>query len=246
MEKVFYQLKVMKNEISLKAIILGFSIKKIEQYFENEEIEIKRLEEPFGELGKKDIEVVFINELFEADISHSLVINCSNEQMHSNCDGVISYVLIPKLIKYFLLIKYSCLVNTEYELEISNDSFLRKLKKILINNLDDSSMNMNKLSKMLFMSRSTLSKKIKKATGLKPTEFINNYKIEISKSFLSKTNWQVNRISDNLGFCSQQYYSRLFKKIEGETPLQFRLSRHNNEKNKDNNTSLIGYENITL
>ena len=78
------------------------------------------------------------------------------------------------------------------------------------------------------MSRSSLSKKIKTHTGLKPTEFINQYKLEKSKHLLIVTNWQISKISDALGFCSQQYYCRLFKKHVGNNPTNYRLN-HNNE-----------------
>lgn len=85
---------------------------------------------------------------------------------------------------------------------------------------------MDQLSDLLYISRSSLSKKIKTYTGLKPTEFINQYKLEKSKHLLVATNWQIGRIADELGFCSQQYYCRLFKNYSGSSPTKFR-----NQKN---------------
>lgn len=134
----------------------------------------------------------------------------------------INISLIPILIKYIIKIKESLNFISKRKVQNQSDLFLLKVRQAIDNNIDDHSLSMKKLCDLLYMSRSTLSKKIKALTGLKPTEFINSYKLEKSKHLLIVTNWQIIRISDSLGFCSQQYFCRLFKKQEGISPSRYR------------------------
>ncbi len=135
--------------------------------------------------------------------------------------------LIPILLKYLAKIKttYKHLKNTNKTTNIN--SFLKQVDEVIDDHIDDHSLNMERLSHLVGMSRSTFSKRIKAYTGLKPTEYVNKYRLEKSKQFLIITNWQLSRISDVLGFSSQQYYCRLFKKKEGMSPSQFRTIRKN-------------------
>ena len=135
--------------------------------------------------------------------------------------------LIPILLKYLLKLKSTFHIFKEVKSKNNVDVFLKKVAGVIDEHIDDDSLNMERLSHLLCMSRSAFSKRIKEYTGLKPTEYINTYKLEKSKQFLIITNWQISRISDVLGFSSQHYYCRVFKKKEGISPSQFRITNKN-------------------
>ncbi len=69
---------------------------------------------------------------------------------------------------------------------------------------------------------SYLSSRFKQETGSALTSFINERKVEESKHFLLYTNQPISEIAFLFKFCSQSYYTQLFKKITGMTPKQFR------------------------
>jgi len=69
---------------------------------------------------------------------------------------------------------------------------------------------------------SYLSNRFKLETGISLTSFINERKIEESKHFLIYTNQSISEIAFLFKFCSQSYYTQLFKKITKKTPRQFR------------------------
>lgn len=69
-----------------------------------------------------------------------------------------------------------------------------------------------------------LSDRFKRETGMGITEFINRRKIEESKSILAHSNQSISEISFMFKFCSQSYYTQLFKKYTGLTPKAFRSS----------------------
>lgn len=180
-------------------------------------------------LINNDIDFILVHEdkSVQKSISSAIInirpivryINTKQLEAHKN---VIPFKLVPILVQYLIKLKESLNQMSRKKAFDNADRFLQVLTSTIDEHLDDHTLSIKKLSKMVFMSRSAFSKKIKRVTGLKPTEFINQYKLEKSKHLLTVTNWQIGRISDHLGFCSQQYYCRLFKKMEGVNPSEFR------------------------
>ncbi|RUT35692.1 AraC family transcriptional regulator [Paenibacillus zeisoli] len=62
----------------------------------------------------------------------------------------------------------------------------------------------------------------KACTGRTVTEFLTIYRIEKAQMLLSHTDIPVVEISDYIGINSSQYFSTLFKKITGKTPMEYR------------------------
>lgn len=63
---------------------------------------------------------------------------------------------------------------------------------------------------------------IKKETGRKPTDHINDFVIEKSKNLLLGTEYSVSEIAYELGFNYPHYFTRLFKSKTGHTPVEYR------------------------
>ncbi len=72
------------------------------------------------------------------------------------------------------------------------------------------------------LSVSRFSHKFKTEVGTPPREYINLLKIERSKQLLTTTLQSVTDIAFNLSFTSSDYFSRVFKKYTGSTPLEYR------------------------
>lgn len=62
----------------------------------------------------------------------------------------------------------------------------------------------------------------KASTGRTVTEFLTTYRMEKAQMLLTHTDIPIVEISDYVGINSSQYFSTLFKKITGKTPLEYR------------------------
>ena len=67
-----------------------------------------------------------------------------------------------------------------------------------------------------------LSSVFKKATGLTVSEYINNRRMEYAEYLLSTSRLQIQTIATHCGIIDTQYFSKLFKRYKGMSPLQFR------------------------
>jgi AraC-like DNA-binding protein len=73
----------------------------------------------------------------------------------------------------------------------------------------------------LNVSQRYLSDTLKKETGKTSTEHIQLYLINEAKNILLQPNKTVSEVAYELGFEYPQYFSRLFKKIEGISPKDY-------------------------
>lgn len=55
-----------------------------------------------------------------------------------------------------------------------------------------------------------------------PIRFLQNYRVQKAKNLLRTTGMSVTEISSAAGFESISYFSRIFKRLTGQTPLEFR------------------------
>lgn len=65
-------------------------------------------------------------------------------------------------------------------------------------------------------------KMFKKATGLNFTEYVSRVRIEKSKNLLLNPNLRVSEIAYEVGFQSLTHFNRVFKKIVGQSPTEYR------------------------
>lgn len=77
----------------------------------------------------------------------------------------------------------------------------------------------------LFMSRSHLSTRFKAETGMNLTEYIHYIKISEAKHLLVHTDKNLSIISNYLGYSSQSHFTRMFKKMVGVSPMDYREKR---------------------
>jgi AraC-like DNA-binding protein len=77
-------------------------------------------------------------------------------------------------------------------------------------------------AEQLHLSPNYLSDLLKKETGKNGTEHIQYHVIELAKNRLLSSSVSVNEIAYDLGFGYPQYFSKMFKKNTGMTPVEYR------------------------
>lgn len=78
------------------------------------------------------------------------------------------------------------------------------------------------LAEIACCSKDHFSRQFKKITSMLPNDYINIKRIEKAQELLITTSKSQKQISEEAGFNSQQYYTRIFKRIVGATPAEYR------------------------
>ena len=75
------------------------------------------------------------------------------------------------------------------------------------------------------MSVSWFIRSCKKFTGSTPMQFIVALRVNNAQVLLETTNYSINEISKIVGYDNQLYFSRLFHKLKGFSPREYRKTR---------------------
>lgn len=86
----------------------------------------------------------------------------------------------------------------------------------------DRPLSVKEIAVQFAMNPNYFSSLFKKKTGQNFVEYINNKRIETSCRMLSRPNTSISGIAESLGFQDVQYFYKLFKKVTGVTPLEYR------------------------
>ena len=80
------------------------------------------------------------------------------------------------------------------------------------------------VAKAVHMSTFYFCKQFKKATGLSFTSYLGRIRIEKAKQMLLNPHARVSEVAFECGFQSLTHFNRVFRKIVGESPSQYRAS----------------------
>jgi AraC-like DNA-binding protein len=77
-------------------------------------------------------------------------------------------------------------------------------------------------ARLLHVTPNHLTRSVTATTSRSPTRWIDETLLLEAKVLLSQTQLPVHEIASSIGIDDQSYFSRLFKKYEGKTPLEYR------------------------
>ncbi|RAR47254.1 response regulator transcription factor [Flavobacterium lacus] len=113
-----------------------------------------------------------------------------------------------------------------------NEKFLKKnffksLHAILEKNIN-STIEIDEIAKELFVSKSTVFKRIKAAKDCSTSQYIREFKIRYAIRLIEEGETNVQFLADSLGFNSLSYFSICFKKYTKVSPKKYIKSISNN------------------
>jgi AraC-like DNA-binding protein/ligand-binding sensor protein len=88
------------------------------------------------------------------------------------------------------------------------------------NQAEDLSLGM--VAKAVNMSTFYFCKMFKKATGLNFTNYVSRVRVEKARNLLLNRNLRISEIAYDIGFQSLTHFNRVFKKITGQSPTEYR------------------------
>lgn len=112
----------------------------------------------------------------------------------------------------------------------SDERFLETLNDTICTNIEDVDLDVEKLAKIMNMSRITLYRKIKAISVLTPIEVINLTRLKKAAELLAEGDHKIYEISYMVGFSSQSNFARNFQKQFNITPTEYMNSKQLDKK----------------
>lgn len=103
----------------------------------------------------------------------------------------------------------------------------REIKKVIeyIDENISESISLEEVAREVGISPFYLSKLFKKETGLNFITYVNMKKMHKAKEYLRNTDETIRNIALDLGYNEPNYFSKVFKSIEGITPSEYRKNQ---------------------
>ena len=133
-------------------------------------------------------------------------------ELRSTVDDI--YKLMLEMVKVY------CQLVNKYSVSDYSPT-VQKVVVMIESNLS-SDLTLSELAASLNINASYLSTVFKKETGKTITAYVNEKRIELAQELLKTTNLQIQTIAQYCGIVDVHYFTRLFKKITGVSPKQFR------------------------
>lgn len=124
---------------------------------------------------------------------------------------------------YDFLIEYYRLTTSNGATDTYHPALMKALK--LINSDFRREISMGDLCEAAGVSAQHLCLLFRKALGMRPMEYTARRRIQEAKVLLTGTVMSIEDISCKVGFNSESYFCKQFRRCEGITPTEFRYSR---------------------
>ncbi|NME72560.1 hybrid sensor histidine kinase/response regulator transcription factor [Flammeovirga aprica] len=131
------------------------------------------------------------------------------------------------------ILKKNIIMSADKEHVLTKDEkFLQDIKSILEDNYDNDEFTVEELSIKVNMSYIQFYRKFKAVTGITANEYLRVYRLEKASHLLSNDeNITVREVMYNVGFNSQSYFTKAFKKEYGMTPAEFKKNKNREQQN---------------
>lgn len=131
-----------------------------------------------------------------------------------------------ELLAMSSLYKICALIASErhisYYLPNAHHTFSEHIKYHLAHHFHEPTMSVKKLCSEMFFSQSYLTKIFKKENGITIQEYMTSLRINSACSLLKETDMTVRQIAEYVGYVSTIAFSRMFKKLMGCNPSEYR------------------------
>ena len=104
-----------------------------------------------------------------------------------------------------------------------NDNILYNINQYMLEHMRSGVTN-EALAKIANLNVNYFIRWFKQQTSYSPLQYYNYRKIELARGMLDHTDRSISEILETLGFLDHSYFSRLFKKIVGVSPSEYRAT----------------------
>ncbi|MBR1218044.1 helix-turn-helix transcriptional regulator [Bradyrhizobium sp. U87765 SZCCT0131] len=101
---------------------------------------------------------------------------------------------------------------------------MRRIADFIDANLSDD-ISIDQLSKECGLSARYFARAFKQSTGMPPHQWLMKRRVDKAKELLQMVDWELTDIASTCGFVDQSHFTRVFSRVEGNSPGRWRRER---------------------
>lgn len=99
--------------------------------------------------------------------------------------------------------------------------FINKLHDYIIEHISETELTIGVLADVMNVSKPTLARKIKAATGLTMNEYVRLCRLKLAAEMLAENKYRINEVAYLVGYSSPSYFAQCFQKQFNKLPSDF-------------------------
>lgn len=165
------------------------------------------------------------NLIFECANASSLY-DCVNRMFELNADTPSNELEIQSLLYLFLskLASNSATIDLKQRNKVAAEGYLEQSIDF-INKYYMKPIKINDIAEYIGVNRSYLTSIFKQKLSISPQEFLMNFRMEKACDQLKNSNQPINEIAKSVGYPDPFAFSKVFRKMHGQSPKQYRETK---------------------
>jgi two-component system, response regulator YesN len=157
-------------------------------------------------------------------LTSEIIVKSSNDKLSEKLDQLFENIINSKNPIELKMNTINFL--SKYTNYIKSEPSIKSLDiKAVVKFIDDNYMNkitLDDVSNHVFLNSSYLSQLFKKEMSITFSDYLEDVRIKNAKFLLKEPNKAIIEIAEEVGFSSQNYFTKIFKKITGLTPAKYK------------------------
>lgn len=105
--------------------------------------------------------------------------------------------------------------------ENGNTDTIDTIKKYIRNHIQEE-ISMSDIAEVVYLNPQYMVRMFRKQEGISILEYITDTRIELASKLLRETNDSINQVAGLVGYANYSYFSRVYKKVTGMTPQEYK------------------------
>lgn len=98
---------------------------------------------------------------------------------------------------------------------------IETIKRYVREHIQDE-ISMEDIAEVVYLNAQYMVRMFKKQEGISILEYITNERIQLAQTLLRETDYTIYQVADRVGYPNYSYFSRVYKKITGKTPQEYK------------------------
>lgn len=122
----------------------------------------------------------------------------------------------------------------QVELKGNDEELMERIMKVVNERLTDEDFNVETLVEEIGISRAQLHRRMKEMTGIAPSAFIRNLRMQQAAKLLAKGDISISQVTYAVGMSNPNHFTTAFRKYFGVPPKEY-MEKHSGETNTKTN-----------